>query len=142
MKPVIISLALLLSGCAATQMPTQLTDTMPVIKHAAAAGGIQGEFILPVKATGSRRNRVFLNTEADYRDQRNITIALSPEVARLIEQQHGKSAQEFFLNKTIKVKGTAKRVKITFFWEGKPTEKYYYQTHIRVNSPEQLSVAG
>lgn len=44
------------------------------------------------------------------------------------------------LSKKIVINGEAKRVKIAFTYKGKPTNKYYYQTHIRLMDISQLMV--
>jgi hypothetical protein len=135
---------LFLAGCASTNNIVVNTDTMRLIEKTAevAPKGVDGEFVLTVKAAGEQGKVVYQNTELDYRDRRNITVVLSPQFVGYINEQYGVTPQEYFLNKKIQVKGTAKQVKIGFFSNGKPTEKYYYQTHIRVRSPNQIEVLG
>ena len=142
MKYILIAITVFLAGCAATDNIAVNTDTMRVIEKTAevAPKGVDGEFVFTVKAAGSQGKVVYLNTELDYRDRRNITVALSPKYVGYIKDQFGVTPQEYFLNKKIQVKGTAKQVKIGFFSNGKRTEKYYYQTHIIVRSPKQIEV--
>jgi hypothetical protein len=151
MKNIFMALALLLSGCASTDSVLVTTDTilatadtMRIIEQAAevAPYGVKGNFSFTIKAAAKPGEIVYLNTELDYRDRRCITIALSPKVASHIEQQYGVTAQEYYLGKKIQVNGTAKQVKIWFFERGKRTDKYYYQTHIRIIRPKQIEVLG
>lgn len=83
---------------------------------------------------------VYLNTELDYRDRRSITIALHPKVIAAFTKKCGISPKVYFLNKNIEVTGKAKQIKVWFFSNGKRTEKYYFQTHIRVKSLNQIKV--
>lgn len=107
-----------------------------------APNGVEGTFKFQVKASGERRGEVFLNTELDYRDRRNVTIALSPKIISQLTEQYGSSPDSYFLDKTIEVTGEAKRVKIYFISKGQMTSKYYFQTHINVSSVEQIKVLG
>ncbi|MDO6568981.1 hypothetical protein Q4561_18055 [Alteromonas sp. 1_MG-2023] len=148
MKIVLLSLMLVLAGCSSTQTSTETTaavansDTMEIIRRAAeqAPRGVLGEYVLHIKATGSQGPFVYLNTELDYRDPRAITVALSPNLIPRLEDKYGASPQEFFTDKTVKVIGKATRVRIDFISEGKRTEKYYYQTHIRLVDISKIEV--
>jgi metallo-beta-lactamase class B len=104
---------------------------------------VPGIFSLRVKATGSENLTYFLNSEIDYRDQRNLTIALSPAVASQIQEQFGKSIKAIFISKQIYVTGSAKRVRINFFdSNGKATGAYYFQTHVIVKNLDQLRIGS
>ncbi|GEA09259.1 hypothetical protein KUL42_40200 [Alteromonas sp. KUL42] len=146
MKNVFFALILALAGCASTtsNTTTPLSDTMEIIKAAAnsAPKGVPGRYTLQIVATGSQGQYVYLNTEKDYRDQRAITVALHPKAIAQLSAKYGMSPQEYFVDKTIVVNGKAQRVKIAFLSEGKPTDKYYYQTHIRLMDISQIEVVG
>lgn len=144
MKYFYLALVVLLSGCATTSNSLVDTDAMRLIEKAAevAPESVSGEFVFTVQAAGKQRDIVYLNTQLDYRDGRNITIALSPFVADYLKTEFGSTPQEYLLNKRVKVKGEAKQIKIWFFSNGRRTDKYYFQTHIRVSSPEQIEVLG
>lgn len=146
MKNVVLALIFVLAGCASTTSHTTCTysDTMEIIKAAAesAPKGVPGQYTLQIVATGSQGEYVYLNTEKDYRDQRAITVALHPKVIAQLSAKYGMPPQEFFVDKTVVVNGRAQRVKIEFLSEGKPTGKYYYQTHIRLTDISQLRVMG
>ena len=150
MKVVLFGLILILAGCTATpSTPTKISavahsDTMEIIRRAAeqAPNGVLGEYVLHIKATGSQGSFVYLNTELDYRDQRNITISISPNLIPRLKDKYGASPQAYFIGKTLKVVGKATRVKIDFISEGKRTGKYYYQTHIRPVDISKIEVIG
>jgi len=148
MKIVLIALILVLSGCSSAQLSKQhiskpvYSDTMEIIRSAAEAApdDVEGEYILYIKAIGSQGPFVYLNTELDYRDQRAVSVAIHPSVLPQFEAKYGSQPQQFFLNKSISVTGQAKRIRISFNSQGKPTGKYYYQTHIRVMDISQIKV--
>lgn len=146
MKNVVLAFIFLLAGCTSTTSHTtsSFSDTMEIIKAAAdsAPKGVPGQYTLQIVATGSQGQYVYLNTEKDYRDQRAITVTLHPKVIAQLSARYGMPPQEYFINKAIVVNGIAQRVKIAFLSDGKPTGKYYYQTHVRVMDISQLKVMG
>ena len=111
MKIVLLSIVLVLAGCAAKQPVSSLktdivhSDTMEIIRSAAesAPSGVQGEFILEIKAAGNQGPFIYLNSELDYRDQRAVTIAIHPRVTPLFIQRYSVPPQEYFVGKTIAV---------------------------------------
>ena len=150
MKIVLICLVLFLVGCSSTNerfMESQqipYSDTMEMIRVAAqsAPDGVEGDYTLKIKASGRQRTTLYLNTELDYRDQRNITVSIQPEVALQLFKQYGQDPAEHFIGKSIIVTGTVERVKVYFVTNGRQTEKYYYQTHINVVDISQIRVVG
>jgi hypothetical protein len=110
----------------------------------AAPDWLPGVFGLEVKGTGRGRGgetgRVFLNSEADYRDPRSITVRFTPEAAAGYEKRHGVAPDLALAGKTVLVYGYARRVRIDFLTGGMPTGKYYYQTHVVVEDPEQVEI--
>lgn len=141
MKFTLITLVLFLSGCASVPS-AHYSNTMNIIHDAAAQApdGVDGEFRLHIKASGTQYRTVYLNTEEDYRDQRCVTVAIPHDVAQQLAQRYGQSPTEFFIDKDIAVKGEAKRATIVFLSQGKATKGYYYQTHIRITDPDQIEV--
>ena len=101
--------------------------------------GVTGVFAMTVKATGVIRS-VYLNSERDYRDPRNLSIEVVPAVAAELEARLGAPAQAVLRGKRILVSGTARRVRIDFTIDGQPSGKYYYQTHVRVTDASQIKV--
>ena len=149
MKYLYLIIVVFVSGC--SSLSKKETNTMDLIEEVSLVAqkanlvnqkdkGVEGEFVFIIKAAGQQRNRVFLNTQLDYRDRRNITLALSKKVSKYIKKAHSQSPLDFFINKQVLVKGIANRVKIWFFSKGIRTEKYYYQIHININDPEQIKV--
>jgi hypothetical protein len=108
----------------------------------AAPAGIRGVFLVRVQATGREGERVYLNSELDYRDQRNMTVNIEPIAARPLARLHGAPADIFFRGRVIEVDGVARRVRIDFVDKGGPTGKYYYQTHVFVSNPAQIRIVG
>ncbi len=134
------SLALsLLAGCA---LPGgHITPRQAIVAAAdAAPAAVSGVFKMRVRAVGRSQDRVILNSEADYRDQRNLSVVLSPAVAQAIEAKSHQSAEAYFQGHELLVSGEAKRVTIWFFADGQQTDKYYYQTHVDVTDPAKLTV--
>lgn len=142
MKLVLLALLLVMVGCTSTSQPPNYSNTMDIIAKTAesAPEGVYGEFTFYIQATGEQREIVYLNTEMDYRDQRNVTIALHPKILSQLENKYGDSPKDFFVGKSVFVEGYARRVRIAFLSEGRPTGKYYYQTHIRVIDITQIEL--
>ncbi len=105
-----------------------------------APNGINGVFKLKVLETGMANKIIFLNSQNDYRDQRNISIAIPPEIAVKFKQLYGSDPDIYLKGKNIIIDGEAKRIKILFTCDGHPTDKYYYQTHIKITSTDQIKV--
>ena len=144
----ILSLLLIgaLSGCANTKDSKDISKyitPMQAIEKAseAAPKGIKGFFELQVKATGKKHEVVFLNSELDYRDPRNISIVIHPKVIEPFKRKYGEVPDVYLKDKKIIVYGEARRVKISFGCNGERNEnEYYYQTHARVSSLSQIHI--
>jgi membrane dipeptidase len=108
--------------------------------EAMAPKGLRGEFLLHIKNTGKQYSRIYLNTQEDYRDRRNITVALLPSFQQAFRAKYDTDIRSYYEDKTILVKGEAKRVKIWFTPGGKRSTKYYFQTHIEVSDLSQISI--
>jgi len=133
--------ALVLTACSLTSN-VNIADTMNLIAltEEKAPNGVQGTFKFLIKASGIKRDKVYLNTELDYRDRRAITISVAPNIVSAFTRKYGSPPDNYFVDKTIEVTGEAKRVKIYFISKGRMTSKYYFQTHIKVSSVEQIKV--
>lgn len=139
----IIILAILIAACSSA--PTDSRGWIAPMEAIRAANedpthGVRGDFIITVKAQAVLENHVYLNSELDYRDQRNLTIRMPLAMVPVLEEHLG---VEFghLKNRRLVVSGVAKRVRIDFIDDGGPTGKYYYQTHVRVNKPSQIRFA-
>ncbi|GAA0574578.1 hypothetical protein [Rhizomicrobium electricum] len=106
----------------------------------AAPAGVAGKFVMTVRATGREDSNIFLNSENDYRDQRNLTVVVPPLVSAMLLKKFGALPDVYFTGKTIAVTGEAKRVKIVFTCNGMPTAKYYYQTHVVLTDDDHIEV--
>lgn len=115
-------------------------DPSRAVQLAAAAprDGVTGVFAMTVRAVGRDERGVYLNSERDYRDQRNLTVVLTPDVAAQLEGRLGGPLEQRLRGHAIQVSGTARRTKIVFFADGQATDKYYYQTHVRVAKAGQI----
>ncbi|PKH87484.1 hypothetical protein [Colwellia sp. Bg11-28] len=145
MKYLILLSILVLSACTTTPEVTSnlaSTDVMKLIEKTAAnaPNAIKGTFQVSIKASEAIRRVVYLNTELDYRDRRSITIELHPKTIAVFTKKYGLQPDEYFINKNIEITGEAEQVKIWFFSNGKRTNKYYFQTHIKVKSINQIKV--
>lgn len=156
----IVLWVLFVAGCSSTSLtqgsnssltqPVQVdaasdkSDTMTYRGLAAALypKSFDTEGVFNVKATGNIKGQVFLNTEDDYRDPRNITVVIPSELAAEFEQKHKTSPKTYFLNKQIFVKGELAQVKIWFGSNGKRSSKYYYQTHMRIASLDDIRLVS
>ena len=126
---------------AAAQPPTPEMGPRDAIFAAADAAPvpISALFVMPVKASGRDDGRVYLNSELDYRDQRCLTVRIEPEAVAWFEQSFGMPPEEYFVGKSIRVRGMARRERIDFLGSnGRPSGLYYYQTHVRVSDPAQI----
>jgi hypothetical protein len=101
---------------------------------------LQGVFEMQVRAVGRQDSLLYLNSETDYRDQRSLTIAVTPAVQRALREKYGDNVDGQLVGKRIRVSGSAQRITIWFSCYGKKTDKYYYQTHVPVFKLEQLTI--
>ena len=120
-----------------------MTAPQAVIAAAdAAPRGVAGNFALIVRRAEMVGPRLFLNSEEDYRDQRNLSIAIDPRALRGLRQRLGPDLKSALLGRDIRVRGLARRTRIDFTTNGRPTGKYYFQTHVAVTNPIQISIIG
>lgn len=117
---------------------------MDIIYSAAQArpNPVTGNYVLPVRATGSQGPVVYLNTELDYRDPRAVTIAIHPHLVQELAGRHGENPETFFVGKTVQVRGQAQTVRINFNCESHTEQKYYYQTHIPIVESRQIRIVA
>ncbi|WP_143014698.1 tetratricopeptide repeat protein [Pseudoxanthomonas sp. CF125] len=104
-------------------------------------GSVPGLFVMKVQASGRDRNYLYLNSETDYRDARNLSVVFAPEVEAAFTRKYGSAPDQFLKGKDITVLGYATQVKIHFIERGKPTDKYYYQTQLMLAKPDYLRVS-
>lgn len=110
------------------------------LSAASAPNKFKGTFEFNVKSTDSEQRLEFLNSELDNLDQRNLIIALRPNAVKELKQRYGDNPKVFFLDKDIRVKGEAKRIKTWVLYKNKNIKRYYYQTKVFVKSADQLTL--
>ena len=106
----------------------------------AAPRPLPGYFVMFVRRTGREGEQVYLNSEADYRDQRNLTISIDPVAVRELTGHYGAPPDEYLRGRLIVVSGAARRTRIDIFGNGgRRTDLYYFQTQVPVRSADQIS---
>lgn len=114
-------------------------EAVTYANYLAPRAAVAAEFEVEIKGVGSQNGRFFLNSEVDYRDRNCLTLVLTPAVAKMLAGSADVTALEKrFKGKRIAVEGLARRVRIDFTENGKPTGKYYYQVHVTVMNPRQI----
>ncbi|MCD9097497.1 hypothetical protein LU699_08635 [Luteimonas fraxinea] len=140
----VVVAALFATGCVSGVSNDQARWLQPAqaiqLAADAAPRGAAGTFSMQVNAIGHQDGATYLNSETDYRDQRNLTVALTPAAARQLELRLGEPLAVALEHKRILVQGAATRVRINFTTAGQPTGKYYYQTHVRVTDAAQIQL--
>jgi hypothetical protein len=139
------AVSLLLASCASPLPQTtqlRLTPAQAVINAAEMPGGVSGVFEMVVRSTGREGGKLFLNSELDYRDPRNLTIDISPAVEKALQERLGAPVENAVARRAVAVRGTARKVRTNFTIEGRPSGKYYFQTHLTLGSARDLTVAG
>jgi hypothetical protein len=137
-------LTLLLAGCA-TQVPVQ-KEAIPPQQAIVMAADVAPQPVyvtvdLQVRGIGTQNGFTYLNSEKDYRDQRNVSLEIPAEVLAQVEAKFGGPLAAFARGKHLLVKGPTRRVTIWFFDdEGRRSDKYYFQTHLRVSDPAQIQI--
>jgi hypothetical protein len=136
----------LLCACATAQKPMTPRQVVERAADVAAetppegvAPGVNGLFDLQVRMIDSHDGRILLNSERDYRDQRDLTVVIPSDVAKSLRAKYGASPETFFQGRHIEITGLARRITIRFFDDvGRPTGKYYFQTHVQISDPAQI----
>jgi len=143
LKLLLVAAGAALAGCATAVPDGGYMFPVEAIAraNAAAPSGVPGRFALRVRASGRQSGMVYLNSEDDYRDQRNLTVAIAPPAQRMFAELNGPAFEKTFEGKDILVTGVARRVRIDFIANGRRTGKYYYQTHVAVTDADQIGVA-
>jgi hypothetical protein len=149
MRVVFLAGLLALSACqsASVRYPTAdgqvIAPALAVMAAAdAAPQGYAGTFGFTVLRADMVGPRLFLNSYPDYRDQRNLSIAIDSRVLPALRDRYGKDLRAAFLNHEIRVVGVARKTRIAFTVKGRPTDKYYFQTHVAVTDPNQILIVG
>lgn len=102
--------------------------------------GISGTFVFTVRNVDVTGDRIYLNSERDYRHQTALSVSLDAAQRDALQAQLGMPLDRL-LNRRLLVQGTARRTTIAFTHEGVTSGKYYFQTQLRVNDPRQIRYA-
>lgn len=136
-----LSLSVFVASCALAPQSSSGDIEPSAAVIAAADHPITGVFRLQVRGAGRRDQRLFLNSESDYRDQRCLTVAIPDAIAAKLAAKLGGDPAVLLKGKVIRVKGEAKRVTIHLFeHDGTPMKEYYFQTHVRIGDIDQIEV--
>jgi len=134
------ALTLALPACSWTALRTVKPEKAVMAAAKAGPEGFGGVFKMTVAAVGHQGGKVFLNSQSDYRDPRNLTIAMTEATAEAVERKAGLSDASGLIGRKIYVRGSARTVRVNFIVDGRPTGKYYYQTHVAVSDPVEIAV--
>ena len=128
----------LLAATAAVARDYSTPEALVRQAAAQAPAGVPGIVQFRVRAVGRSADAVYLNSETDYRDPRNLTVTVRGLALHWAEDAYGKA--ETFKGKEIIANGVVRRVRIDFAQGGKPTGFYYFQFHLPVTDPGRLWV--
>ena len=106
----------------------------------AAPAPFAGTFTFQVQSTGRSNGQLFLNSDADFHNPANLSVAVPlAEAAKLAAG--GGPADEYLKGKHITVIGGARVVRVQQMRAGQPVGDPETQTRIPVTSATQVSVA-
>ena len=105
-----------------------------------APGGYLGRVAFSVRAVGWDAGRLFLNSEEDYRDPRNLSVVVSPHIAKEVLTLLGGNEDSALQRKAVIVTGQFRRTRIEFLERERPTGKYYFQTHLTLDNLKQMQI--
>ena len=149
MRLLLVPVIVLLAACQSNPPPPHFSDgkvIAPALAVMAAADaaprGHAGRFGFVVRRADMVGPRLFLNSYPDYRDQRNLSVVIDPNILPAVRAQFGADLRAAFLGRTILVDGEARRTRIDFTVGGRPSGKYYFQTHVTVTRPEQIRIVS
>jgi hypothetical protein len=139
-------LACTISSIDLSAQEAEVIKPMDAVMRAAEAAEnkrrVHGVFEMVVRATGQEDSTSYLNSELDYRDQRNLTAVILPSAAPALKEKYGDDFLSGLKGKRIRITGAAQRVTIRIYIDGKRTDKYYFQTHVQVSQADQITVVG
>jgi hypothetical protein len=130
---------------AVKEFPTTVFSPAQAITEAAnTEGGAKGVFefkVASVGGNGGKGKSVYLNSEADYHDARNISVMVRPAAVTGLEQTLGGPLDKTLAGKKVSVIGTAHPVKTNIYdADHKKTGETFTQTRIILAKAEKLAV--
>lgn len=119
-----------------------LTPQEAVMKAADAyPDGVVGVFDFVVRRSDRVGSDWFLDSEGDYRDQRNIAVRIGPAAMAELRARCGRHLSGL-LGHEVRVLGPAMRVRVELISDGHLTGKYYYQTQVPVRDARAIELVG
>ena len=106
----------------------------------AAPRGVYGVVELDVHRAERVGPNLFINSEDDYRDPRNLSVEIGPLAQAALRERLGEDLRKALAGHKLLVLGYAHRVRIDFTIDGRPSGKYYYQTHVPVGDANQIEL--
>lgn len=104
--------------------------------------GISGRFRMTVHGSGADSGSFYLNSEDDYRDQRNLTLRIPRYDVDAVARHLGVEQLDQLKGHVLEFDGVARRTRIDFTAGGQPTGKFYYQTHATLTAPDRIDDRG
>ena len=118
----------------------QVYSAEEAVRTVADAGYLQGQFAFIVRGGGRDGQRIFLNSERDYRDAGTLTVVVRGAALDRLTEQLGGPPEQRLIGRTVVVDGVAQRVRIDITGNGRPTGDFYFQTHVVAERPDQVHV--
>lgn len=142
MRKFLITLAALSLVVPASAQDGAVTVYVPETAIAAAADekeGIGGLFVMTVESAAKVGQTLYLNSEDDYRDRKNLSIAVDMDIYEDLRREVGGDPEVVLEGKRIRVAGVAKATPIKR--RGRSDDQVsYYQTRIYVYDPRQIEL--
>ncbi len=123
--------------------PKAMSPTEAIAAAAASEDGVTGVFEFVVVSSAFDEGVYWLNSEADYRDPRCLAAILRPKFLAALQARNSfiPSVQvqpQIFEGRSVRFRGTAHKRRIDFISGGKPTGHYYFQTHVEIDSADDI----
>lgn len=118
-------------------------EAVTYASYVAPRAGIAGIVSMRVRNIGYEKGVYYLNSEADYRDRNNLTVTIEArDMSSLLPDLSPDEIQQRLMGRDIYARGVARRVRIDFLTDNKPTGKYYYQVQMRLLGASDLRSDG
>lgn len=125
---------------------TVATDAVPIepaqaiaLVNAAPKGQAIGLFKMKIAAVGASKKVVFLNSNADYRSEGNLTFSLSQTTAAYLAQKAGVADVSALVGREITVAGRIEKRRIVNVGaDGRQIGHNRWAYAVRIDKPDQL----
>ena len=123
---------------AANDAPRVYSPAEAIELAKAKPSGRTGRFEMVVMSTGVTPKGTFLNSTADYRGDDNLTVRLTPIVARHLGARYGAPADQYFTGKRIVVDGRIAQKPIANTLYGRARSLNRFQHEVDLTQIDQL----